>query len=621
MSALSLASPFPIFTNIDGNPLEDGYIYVGTAGLNPETNPIQAYWDAALTVPAVQPIRTLGGYPSHSGAAARIYVNANDCSMLVKNKNGSLIFSALNQTSAVPSGTITFVQAGASAVERILEEKIREQYVTPEDFGAIGDDATDDHDAIQAAFDSGKSVRLVSAYYTVSTLTLPENTVVFGDGKRSAIRCNGNMTALSLTGTSGTRKNSLVLRDFKIRRTGGVTGSPTRHPVEITYADDCRIENLIIDGASSTYPGSLICRATRNIKVVGCDFINGASLFLSSSDDTTSGGWGENNVISNCRVTGSGTVGQGFNAIYNKNLMFDNCVASGIGSTYGCGFLLEYEIQGAVLNNCVSYGNVRSGFYLEGNVAYGVKNVSMNNCIAYSNGEAGITCDANFINVAVNGGAYFSNTGTFVGGSGHGMHFSENSGVSINGALIHSNAAAGVAWVSNPYKASITGNQIRDNGGYGIYFTGTPSLVDIIGNTINNNTAGTVAGWLETAGTWDSGPWVSWTPSWYKNDNATALTVSAQSAYYKREGKTVRYSIRATFSGTPDTGTYFSLPIEGAWADGSTSDDAQRPRGVAYGTVTAFSGVSGVYDNDRLRVLTTAAGDTTLHVQGSYEIA
>jgi hypothetical protein len=149
MSALSLESPFPIFTDIDGNPLEDGYIYIGTAGLNAETNPIQAYWDTALAIPAAQPIRTSGGYPVRTGSPARIYVSAEDYSLTVRNKNGSLIFSSLNITERIPASIVTFIQAGAGAVSRTIQAKARE-LVSVKDFGAVGDGVTNDSAAFTA---------------------------------------------------------------------------------------------------------------------------------------------------------------------------------------------------------------------------------------------------------------------------------------------------------------------------------------------------------------------------------------------------------------------------------------------------------------------------------------
>jgi hypothetical protein len=72
MTALSIQPPYPTFTDTDGQPLENGYIWIGTANLNPITNPITAYWDAALTVTAAQPIRTLNGYPERWNACAAV---------------------------------------------------------------------------------------------------------------------------------------------------------------------------------------------------------------------------------------------------------------------------------------------------------------------------------------------------------------------------------------------------------------------------------------------------------------------------------------------------------------------------------------------------------------------
>ncbi|MCA3160491.1 MAG: hypothetical protein ING31_13075, partial [Burkholderiales bacterium] len=95
MPALSVSPPFPIFTDTDGQPLENGYVWIGTANLNPITNPVAVFWDAALTQPAAQPIRTLNGYPSNAGTPARLYV-ASYYSIQVQNKNGSVVYSALN---------------------------------------------------------------------------------------------------------------------------------------------------------------------------------------------------------------------------------------------------------------------------------------------------------------------------------------------------------------------------------------------------------------------------------------------------------------------------------------------------------------------------------------------
>jgi len=94
MSAVTIEPPFPIFTDSDGAPLENGYIFIGTANLNPVTNPLATFYNAALTIPAVQPIRTLNGFPVYLGSPARVYIDNVDYSIQVLNKSGSLVFSA-----------------------------------------------------------------------------------------------------------------------------------------------------------------------------------------------------------------------------------------------------------------------------------------------------------------------------------------------------------------------------------------------------------------------------------------------------------------------------------------------------------------------------------------------
>jgi hypothetical protein len=99
----SIVSPFPFFTDTTGAPLEGGYIYIGQSNLNPETAPVNVFWDAALTIPAAQPVRTVGGYPSRQGTPSRFYSATDTYSITVRNKNRALVFSAFDQSDAPTS--------------------------------------------------------------------------------------------------------------------------------------------------------------------------------------------------------------------------------------------------------------------------------------------------------------------------------------------------------------------------------------------------------------------------------------------------------------------------------------------------------------------------------------
>ena len=109
----TVSSPFEFFTTAAGLALDGGYIYVGTAGLPAETNPIACFTNVGLTVPISQPLRTSGGRIVSGGSPVSIFIAPTDYSIVIKDKKGVLVY----QTTSVASinSIISLAQGGTGA--------------------------------------------------------------------------------------------------------------------------------------------------------------------------------------------------------------------------------------------------------------------------------------------------------------------------------------------------------------------------------------------------------------------------------------------------------------------------------------------------------------------------
>jgi len=273
MSALSIQPTYPIFTESDGLPLENGYIWIGTANLDPQGNPINVYWDAALTQSAGQPIRTINGYPSRSGTPARLYVDS-DYSIRVQNSKGSMVYSAPAATERYSDVVISGVNAEdviydppfTGAVETNVEAKLA-QIISVKDFGAVGNGVADDTAAIQAGIDAviaqgGGKLTIPAGKYLVSSTLNIEGTNSFileGDGSgdpRYALGYEPNTMILSSAavgisldnaGTGTSRTNGVVLRDFSLKQVNEAKlGIGIDIPTGATFHGNFRFENISV---------------------------------------------------------------------------------------------------------------------------------------------------------------------------------------------------------------------------------------------------------------------------------------------------------------------------------------------------------------------------------------
>lgn len=256
MSALSVQVPFPVFQDQDGQPLDNGYIFIGAANLNPQTNPIVVYQNAALTIVAVQPIRTRGGYPVFSGTPGRLYVNS-DYSIQVQNKNGSVVYSAPAATEIYSSALILFIQASAGAVQRTAQAKMRD-IVSVKDFGAVGNGVANDASAIQNAINAvntsgGGKVFFPEGKYNLGTtgLVVYQNIILSGEVTRYG---GGTTRGVSLIYTGSGRaifgENILdaQILDLDIDCTGATGIYPNGYGIYLNGCWKSTLRNVTVRG-------------------------------------------------------------------------------------------------------------------------------------------------------------------------------------------------------------------------------------------------------------------------------------------------------------------------------------------------------------------------------------
>lgn len=239
---ISVSPPFPIFTDVDGAPVDAGSIYISQALTNPfiQANQLAVYSDAALTIPIAQPIVTNGGYAVVNGSPTQLYVNATDYAISITDKNGVLCFTSLSNktklglidlstdvTGLLPSTSIKYQQTKAEQAAGAVP--VNYSFPSHDQCGLIWIDRYQDNTT------PGTTDMLVGW----STARNVAETVV-ALGKLSGGKIAALGTTYSFSG---------VLRHGWFVRSVGVGPGPTKFSWDNTVTDKC----ILLETAGGSY--------------------------------------------------------------------------------------------------------------------------------------------------------------------------------------------------------------------------------------------------------------------------------------------------------------------------------------------------------------------------------
>ena len=537
MAALSVQVPYPVFYDRDGHPLDNGNIYIGVANLDPVTNPLQVYYDDALTITASQPLITSGGYVYRNGTPTQLYVNANDFSITVNDSKNLFVYSFPEATGiGVGAASIEYDPPFTGAVTSgyTVQDKLS-QTVSVKDFGAVGDGVADDTAAIQAAVaalpSTGGGLYFPAGTYLVSSaITLNKPGVYYGDGWATNIRTNSasanifnctgaeqifisNMRFTSSVTRSGgwyvdiaASANRFRLSDFAMDGAiGGVrtaaiatvtvergqilnSVASTGVAIRIDAGFDVTIRDIITDQGAEIFAGIYIVQAG-DVTLEDLQLINsGQALYMEPGPgQTIASVWANSCFFDNSargaylRANGGAIVRTLFDQCWFSSSLFEGVRFEATGGGF---------ISGTDFNGCHVFLNGGDGIAVTDTA---VTDTRIHSCSIAENSQNGILAASGVSSVSIQG-CRIGNYGGLNGNGASGVALIAGAGTNIQ--VLNNDLRGNVgANLSN----AATGNTIIANnlGANEVWTTYTPTIAAASGTI---TTLGTVAGRYQKIG-------------------------------------------------------------------------------------------------------------------------
>lgn len=329
--------------------------------------------------------------------------------------NGSVTDATVATGANIDSSKLSFLQAGAAAVRRTVQSKLRD-VVSVKDFGAKGDGSTDDTASMQAAHATGKTIYYPAGTYKFSTLTLAQGGII-GDGKGQTILSSSDLTSADVITYTGTGFSAAIplFRDFTLQsslsKTAGAGIRFLPGSGELSYAT---IDNVMFNAL----PTGIYFSAASQFKVDKCDFVNYSAqgIHVENTNENDSG----DSFISNCFLNTSVPTGSTFGIWYRTSggLKVTNCKILGGNSGFVMGFNGTQNVADLLIDNCSIEDTTAFGIFLgRDSGTFGFGTVQINNCeigcpTCIGTDTSGfltlLTIDGNTLNIASTSGVGIS---------------------------------------------------------------------------------------------------------------------------------------------------------------------------------------------------------------------